>query len=718
MRFIKGSIQAKILTVSLSVCVTSLLLSTIISIIHASFLTSLASHSGRDIGVRASENSESLLLEQAVANVADLVTGNARNINLHLSGFITLLESMRDYSMHLYKQKDGPPARMIPTTEEIIAAGHGKDLTLHLKLSSGTEYGEVLGEIGFFGNMEPVLRAAMENWSQITSIYITTESGLNIGYDAYAQEKGGVYEFDGRTSPWYRSAIESGGLYISDAYQDIFGRGLTITLSLPLTIDELSGVIGMDILIEDLKRDIIQTAIWKTGYAMLIGHDGSMISAPGLSEQGECALSRFGVNGESILTSILAGERGVQNSQIEGTEILVVYTPVGISDWALAFVIPLEDITMPAIQVRNIIDEIITQAESGIASQTAIAAVTLAVLFSTVIVVAVWIILKLSEQITQPLLQLCKNVKSIGDGNLDYTCGISTGDELEELDKAFEAMTIHLKQYIHNLAEITADKERIAAELDVAARIQAGMLPQIFPEREEFGVYATMLAATEVGGDFYDFFLLEGNRLAVIIGDVSGKGIPAALFMVIAKTLIGNYCRMGLKPAAALEEANNQLCENNEEGLFVTVFLGMLELDTGRFHYANAGHNPPAIYRRGQWEWLDASPGFVLAGFEGMRYVQQETELSDGDRLLLYTDGVTEAQDREEKLYSEERLMSLLGGVRGDCGAQRIVSEITADIGRFAEGAPQADDITMLALEYFDSLQRWKSINVNGASNH
>ncbi|MEM1483421.1 SpoIIE family protein phosphatase [Oscillospiraceae bacterium PP1C4] len=284
----------------------------------------------------------------------------------------------------------------------------------------------------------------------------------------------------------------------------------------------------------------------------------------------------------------------------------------------------------------------------------------------------------------------------------NFSINIKTGDEIEDLAKAFTYMTVELKEYIKNLSQITAEKERIGAELNVATQIQADMLPSIFPafpERSEFDIYATMQPAKEVGGDFYDFFLIDNDHLVVVMADVSGKGVPAALFMVIAKTLLKNHAQAGLSPSETFTTTNGQLCENNEAGLFVTAWMGVLEISTGKFTYVNAGHNPPLVKRcDGEFEYLKCRPGFVLAGMEGVKYRQNEMKLYAGDTLYLYTDGVTEATDTMNELYGEARLQKVLNQ-NASVPLSELLPLVRADIDLFVKGAPQFDDITMLGLK-------------------
>ena len=280
---------------------------------------------------------------------------------------------------------------------------------------------------------------------------------------------------------------------------------------------------------------------------------------------------------------------------------------------------------------------------------------------------------------------------------------IRTGDEVELLADSFRKMEEDMISYIREFMKATAEKERIGAELNVATQIQADMLPRIFPafpERPEFDIYASMTPAKEVGGDFYDFFLMDDDHLALVIADVSGKGVPAALFMVIAKTLIKNHAQNRETPGEVFTQTNAQLCEGNDAGLFVTAWMGVLEISTGKFVYVNAGHNPPLLKRAGgQYEWLKSRPGFVLAGMEGIRYRENTLELMPGDTLYLYTDGVTEATSSAQELYGEERLQAALNEA-SELPVSQLLPRIKNCIDTFVGDAEQFDDITMLGLQY------------------
>ena len=282
---------------------------------------------------------------------------------------------------------------------------------------------------------------------------------------------------------------------------------------------------------------------------------------------------------------------------------------------------------------------------------------------------------------------------------------IKTGDEIENLSSSVLQMEQEINTYIADLTQVTAERERIGAELDVARNIQASMLPCIFPpfpQREEFSIFASMDPAKEVGGDFYDFFLVDDDHLAMVIADVSGKGVPAALFMVIAKTLLKNAAQTGASPKAVLEKVNDQLCENNDAEMFVTVWLGILEISTGKLTCANAGHEFPAIRRAGgDFQLFRDRHGFVLAGMEHSRYREYELTLAGGDTLFVYTDGVAEATDSGNRLYGTDRMLAALNRRKG-AGCEALLHGLREDIDAFVGEAPQFDDITMLALEIKD----------------
>ena len=318
-------------------------------------------------------------------------------------------------------------------------------------------------------------------------------------------------------------------------------------------------------------------------------------------------------------------------------------------------------------------------------------------IFMQVIIFAtlfVFIYILIKRVIINNLQRINDTLGRITKGDLNVTVDVRTSQEFSSLSDDINSTVDTLKRYI---AEAAA---RIDKELEYAKQIQLSALPTNFPDGEDYKIYAQMIAAKEVGGDFYDFYKLNDTTVAFLAADVSGKGIPAAMFMMTAKTIIKDLAESGMAVNDIFTKANEKLCENNESGMFVTAWMGILDLTTGKMQFANAGHNPPLLKRaNGSFEYLKTRAGFVLAGMEGVRYRVGELELFPGDRLFLYTDGVPEATNTENKLYGEDRLISFMNQ-NSLTEATELLPALKANIDEFVGEAPQFDDITMLMFDY------------------
>ncbi len=316
------------------------------------------------------------------------------------------------------------------------------------------------------------------------------------------------------------------------------------------------------------------------------------------------------------------------------------------------------------------------------------------VVFGMLFIVVYFLIKKL---VVDNMAKVNRSLAKITGGNLDTVVDVRTNEEFASLSDDINSTVLTLKRYI---AEAAA---RIDRELEFARSIQHAAIPSVFPPypgHSEFEIFATMDTAREVGGDFYDFYFVGENRLGFLIADVSGKGIPAAMFMMTAKTIIKGYAESGIPVDEVFTTANKKLCESNDTGMFVTAWMGVLDLTTGKVDFANAGHNPPLVrHGDGTFTYLRSRPGLVLAGMEGIRYRRNELMLAPGDEIYLYTDGVTEATDANEALYGEERLQVLMNRLHG-CSGEEVCRAVRQDIDLFVGTAPQFDDITMLYLKY------------------
>ena len=306
-----------------------------------------------------------------------------------------------------------------------------------------------------------------------------------------------------------------------------------------------------------------------------------------------------------------------------------------------------------------------------------------------------------NQNIMQPLMLITKETDhfaSWGGKPSDSLMNIKNQDEIGILAHSVHQMEYDVCKNIEELTKVTAEKERIGTELNLATKIQLDALPAgypAFPERRDFDLNATMSPAKEVGGDLYYYMLIGQDKLLLSVGDVSGKGVPAALFMMTAKTLIASYAENNLSPSEIFSKTNERLCEGNETNLFVTAWLGILDLKTGELKYVNAGHPQPVVYHQGKFAYLTEKPNFILGGMNGVPYKEHSLTLEKGDRLFVYTDGVTEATDKDNQLFGDNRLMDAISTTENLSAPDTLV-KVREKIDEFVGDAEQFDDITML----------------------
>ena len=321
------------------------------------------------------------------------------------------------------------------------------------------------------------------------------------------------------------------------------------------------------------------------------------------------------------------------------------------------------------------------------------------VVFSILLIASLLIVgilyFMLKRNINKPIDILTRTAQEIGDGNLNLAIRLDRPQELAQLASVLNKMTRDIKEHIINLARVSQEKEKIKSELAIAHTIQTSALPTDFPKNEVFELVASMTPAREVGGDFYDFFPVDKTHYAFVIADVSGKGITAALYMMAAKTMIKNMLQAGYHLTEAITKVNQGLCDNHARGMFVTAFISVLNMRTGRVEYVSAGHCPPLIKKGNKYSYLKVIQNLVLGITPSYAYKSGSFEIKKNNRLFLYTDGVTEAQTNTEKLFGAERLQKTLNQSKGDA-----ISYVRNSIRRFTKGAEQSDDITMMEIVF------------------
>ena len=678
----KSSIKRRIQQMVLQISIAALLLTSIVGIVMMQKIRQV---------------SENALLEQMESGMRDITHNRAQRADLQLNVYSGYISRCVSYIEMLYNSPQNFAKRPVlppDASKKDVYSMQRYPASKDVKLAS------IADDLALLGNLEALWHPMMEmDGAMITTVYVGHESGFLISYDKNAD----IAEFnDGETESyfdffkqsWYLDAKKANGVFFTDLYPDSYGRGLMISCAAPFRKGkEFAGVVCMDILVTDLHKSIIDFTLGEGSYSFLINKKGDIIASPTIKlDQKEFENIRDEKHvAHNLVDKILSGNSGVV--ALSDKSVFYAFTPITAADWTLC-------VYIPKALVFNPVHEINTHIQL---------AICLFLAAFIIIIIAVIIIARHSSRtITMPLLRLKKDVEIISKGNLDRRVAITTNDEIGDLAASFNNMTVSLDKYIKDLTTVTAEKERIGAELDVAKHIQSSMLPCIlppYPDLKEFEIYATMQPAKEVGGDFYDFFMVDESHLAIVMADVSGKGVPAALFMVIGKTLIKDHTAPGRDLGDVFSEVNNMLCESNSEGLFITAFEGVLDLRTGEFRFVNAGHEPPFISNaNGPFAPHTIRPGFVLAGMEGIRYKAGSIQLNPGDKIFQYTDGVTEATDADNRLYGMERLTAVLKTV-ADKTPNDILPAVKQDIDKFVGDVPQFDDITMLCLEYKERMK-------------
>jgi len=505
----------------------------------------------------------------------------------------------------------------------------------------------------------------------------------------------GGAEYDYFTKDWYQISRELDRSLWSEPYvHEGAGGALVSTFSVPFYRAgpggrRLAGIVRVDVSLDWLQSLVGGLMPEREGYSFLISRNGVFVTHPRKEYiMRESVFSLADAAQDEELRRIgrhmvWSGKGFVPlKGSTFGRDAWMFYAPLPSIGWSIGLVFP-ESVLFGQIHELNRV--ILMIGGAGFL-----------VLFLVIVVI--------SGTITRPLRTLTEKAAEIARGNLDVRLPeIRSRDEVGELSRSFENMKGALKEYISDLAETTAAKERIESELKIARTIQMSFLPKKFPpfpDRREMDIYATLLPAKEVGGDLYDFFLLDEDQLFFSIGDVSDKGVPAALFMAVTKTLMKGMAERDLSPSDLLEAVNGELCRDNDTSMFVTIFCGVLDLKTGRLRCTGAGHPAPVLIRaNGAPEFLTIEQGFLLGAMEGVAYKTTEMALAAGDVLLLYTDGVTEAQNGKKEFYGDDRL-NRVAAVHAGSVPSALVGAVVADVRLFAGEAPQYDDITLLAVSY------------------
>lgn len=578
------------------------------------------------------------------------------------------------------------------------------------QLARGVAAERVKYDMELSSAMDTFFRPILANNPNISDFNIGTPDGLFRRFP-WGKVPG---DYDVRKRDWFKRAMDSGKIGWSDPYVGSIAKNLRINCSKPVFNSRKKpvAVVAINVALNTINSRIISTRLNNMGTAVLVDRNRKIIAREGMSTDGEnwadpqkaeyFKLDTASGEQQKLAEELLAARPGIQKGIYNGKECFIAHAPVETTRWSVLIILPVEAVYAPIVPTENAILKEAASVKSQVVGKIQFSLMILSVVFFIIIAAVYFMARRTAKLVTDPIMTLDEGARIIGNGNLEHRIEVHSGDEIEGLANTFNKMTADLREYIRNLTETTAAKERIQSELRVATEIQSSLLPRIFPpfpDRPELDIFASMDPAKEVGGDFYDFFFIDENRICFLIADVADKGVPAALYMMVAKTLLKTEAQRIGAPDEILRGVNNILAVDNENCMFVTVFCCILDIRSGQVQFANAGHNPPLITGSDGFAYMTPKVGFVLGPIPDSDYESESIVLQPGQIIFLYTDGVTEAKNPGAELYGEQRLLDALK--RSPAGnLPEMVRFIRNEVQQHANGAPQSDDVTMLAVRY------------------
>ncbi len=706
-----GGLQQKILNLVLVFILAIMAVVVAVSVYLSNTLTKVVDKSSEDQKsaiTRISGETMSKILDSTMTQTTSMQAFIADNIFSEVRGNVM---GLKEYAEYLYTHPDEYQDKPVydPKPEN-----DGKT-SVQLQHEAAVNPADD-PHLGLAANMSELMLAMYENSKVLNSCFIATVDGNIIFVDDRAganfDADGKLQTFEVRQRPWYTGAKDTGDLYFTGIELDAFTNIPGLVCSAPVYADgKLVAVVGADIFLYQIS-EFINNSAKDNGFECIVNQNGEIIFSPQKEGTFKASLSdqatdlRSGENKElgELITKSLQESTGIKTVTVDNKTYYLCGEPMKTVSWAVITAVDKELTDQPTKALINSFETINTQAQDDYHNSAGKSQQTILVMTVIILVLASVVALIVAGKIVKPVECMTKRIDEISGTDLAFELDDSyhTGDEIEVLAQAFATLSKRTINYIDQITRITAEKERIGAELSLATKIQADMLPNLFPafpERPEFDIYATMTPAKEVGGDFYDFFLIDNNHLGLVMADVSGKGVPAALFMMMSKILVNNYAQMGGSPARVLELTNAQICKNNDEEMFVTVWFGVLDITSGIVTAANAGHEFPILRKAdGSFELFKDKHGFVIGGMDGMKYRDYQFKLEKGGTLFLYTDGVAEATNSQNQLFGTDRMLAALN-TDPQAPPKVLLENMKKAVDEFVGDAPQFDDLTMLSVK-------------------
>ena len=706
-----GGLHSKILAVLLIFLLAIVGFNTAVSMYKSSTLADIVNESGneqREAIEKVSGETMHKTIENSLTQINTLRADKLDDKFTEIENNILLLRNMAKY---YFENAD----KLEPVSVPLPDPNNVDDLEVHLLYEEGVDYSRS-EYVGIAGHLVDTMTAMVQTNDTIGSCYIGLADGTHIGVanggaDKY-DENGKQKPYPVRHRPWYVGAVEKGDIFFTGVERDAFNGSLSVTCAAPVIVNgKTVAVVGSDIVFDDID-EFVTEANSNAEFIFVVNNNGQIVAVPennGIfkiedSETAEDLRTSDNKQLADFITRALTEQTGLETVTLNDKEYYLSSAPMKTVGWAVVSVVDKEMTQMSTDQLLTEIKRINTDSADKFRDGMSKLSMMSVVIIVLIIIVGSISALLVANRIVKPITAMTDNLTGKdGNGSFEMKDMYRTGDEIQVLAESFDKLSKDTVKYIENITEITKEKERIGTELSLATQIQVGMLPHIFPpfpHRHEIDIYAVMEPAREVGGDFYDFFLVDEDHLGLVMADVSGKGVPAALFMMISKALLKSNAMLGQSPAEVLMKVNNLICANNQAEMFVTVWLGIFEISTGKLTAANAGHEYPALKRAdGSFELYKDKHGFVIGGMEDVRYKEYTIDMKKGDKLFLYTDGVPEATDSQEQMFGTDRMLEALN-IDNKADPEQLLKNVRNAVNEFVKEAEQFDDLTMMCLEY------------------
>ncbi|MBO5999735.1 MAG: SpoIIE family protein phosphatase [Lachnospiraceae bacterium] len=710
-----GGIETKLFNLIL---ITVLLISAAFSAVmlyQSSMLTRLTDSTGEKQRESIAVITDSVMDQVVVQNMDRATQLEAYIADEMFHGLETRVGMLGEYAGKLFSDPDGYPE--MPYAEP--DPGRDGEVTSQLILADGVDGNAraLSSGLGLIANMSDMMVSLFGASAETNSCFIALPEGAFLVVDDRSaskfDEEGKRISYDPRTRPWYQQAVAKGSLIFTDVEIDAFTGDIGIVCAMPVyTEGRLSAVVGSDLFLTSMQ-DYIQGSDENGGFQCVVNQYGHVVFSPKTEgtfrviSSSEAEDLRNSGNREfgALVSDALKGKTDVRLIELDGSRYYMVGVPMDTVGWSLISVFDAEMAAQPGRMLQESYRQTEEEAKAYYRDQAGHSKWTILILLLLFTCLTLAGALMLGKRIVKPLNSITARIRRLKEGDLEFRMEdeYRTGDEIEILAESFASISHKTVEYIEEVKRVTAEKERIGTELQMATRIQSAMLPHIFPafpDRPELDIYASMDPAKEVGGDFYDYFLIDDDHLCMVMADVSGKGVPAALFMMASKIIIQSSAMLGLSASEILTRTNAAVCSNNEEEMFVTVWIGILELSTGKLTASNAGHEYPVLKNPGwPFERIRDAHGFVIGCFDDVQYKEYELVLEPGSKLFVYTDGVPEATNAAKELFGAERMVAALNE-DAEADPVQLLKNVRRAVDGFVQNAEQFDDLTMMCLEY------------------